>query len=579
MSGVSQIKGQSMAGAINTDANSGKILPILQKLAPVIAVVVTALIFSKAIFGDFTNFDDDVFILNNALIKDMSWESVKTILTSISAGKYQPFTNLTFAIEHHFFGFSSVVFHLDNVLLHLLSTWVLFVLVKRISGNIITAFVVSLLFGIHPMHVEEVAWASERKDVLYALFYLLSLLFYVKYIGTGYRSRYYVMCFLFFIASLLSKSEAITLPLLLIAIDIYKNRKINIRTIGEKLPLLAFSVAAIILSVISQHSDGGLGQVSAASYGFVNRIFLFTTIPSFYIVKLFLPFRLSAMHYYPDMHNGMLPWMYYVSLPFAVTVTWFLMKKDRLSNDKIFGAMFFAITICVMPQLVSVGPSLTPERYSYIPYIGLMFIVGQWLSGFTSESGKKIAWGIFAGFALMFCILSWLRIDVWRNSEVLLTDIIEKNKDVADCSYLYWVRGNSRMEENSVAEAIQDYTEAIAQHPNYLEAYSNRAGAYFQTGDIRSAILDYDKTLRISPNHAKSYYNRAAGKASIGDFSGALFDFNEYLKRIPGDARALTDRGMVRYSLKDTAGACADWKLASQAGSPEAAQFLQQLGR
>ncbi len=567
---------------VKNDAGDGglqKQLSLLQKWLPYIIVIITGLLYSKAMFGEFTNFDDETFILNNKHIMDLSVDGVKAIFTAITSGKYQPLTNLSFAIEYHFFGFDPFVFHLDNILLHLLSTWAVYKIAMRLSGSYITAVVVSLLFGIHPMHVEEVAWASERKDMMYAVFYLLSLFWYLKYADSGYKIRFYIVSFILFVVSLLSKSEAMSLPLLLVVVDLYKGRKINGRAVIEKLPLLVLSVATVVLSIISQHTDNAFGQVSAATYGLINRVMLAATVPAFYVVKLFAPFQLSAMHYYPDMHNGLLPWMYYVSLPLCIGIIVVIARSGPFRRDMTFGVAFFAVTICVMPQLIFVGPSLTPERYSYIPYIGFFFIIGQVLSGISSPVWKKAGAILFWCFAVMCCGITWKRIDVWKNTEVLMTDMIEKNSDVADCSFFYWLRGNYKLTENRPAEAIEDYTEAIAQRPNYLEAYSNRAAVYFQLGDVKAAIRDYDNAVKISPGHAISYYNRASGKASLGEFEDALRDYNEYLTRVPGDARALTDRGTVRISLKDTIGACEDWRKAARSGNDQALQFLQQFGK
>lgn len=575
MPGKTREDGHSQVGTLQQPAPDAK---QFARWFPVAVIVLTALIYVKSVFGDFTNFDDDVFILENKLITDLSWEGIGKIFTSIKSGKYMPLTSLSFAIEHHFFGFNSLVVHLDNVLLHLASTWLVYRIVLGLGGSAVSAMVVSLLFGIHPMHVEEVAWASERKDVLHAFFYLLSLLYYLKYISATYKARYYALVLIFFVMSLLSKSEAITLPLLLIAVDVYKQRKMNARVITEKIPLFVFAGVIVMLSIMSTQADGGLGQVSTASYGFINRIFLFTTIPAFYVVKLFVPFQLSVMHYYPDMHEGMLPWMYYASLPFIILVGWLALRRTSLRRQTIFGVCFFIITICIMPQLVSVGPALTPERYSYIPYIGLFFIAGEFFSKVIMTKWKTAAIVVFSGFVVMFGIQSWLRIDVWKSSDTLLTDAIDKNADVADCSFFYWLRANHKISVGDVNGAIEDYSVAITQHPGFLEAHSNRGAAYFQAGDMRSAILDYDKAIRISPSRPKSYYNRAASKASIGDLEGALSDYNFFLKLVPNDDKAIADRGMVRFGLKDTPGAVEDWKAAAGLGNQNAALILQQIG-
>ncbi len=565
--------------------SNNNIPAFIMKWAPFIIILLTAIVYSKAIFNEFSIFDDDFFIRTNPLVKDLSADGLRKILTSINSGKYQPLTTLSFAIEYRLLGFNPILFHFTNILLHLISTLLAFKFTERLSGNRITAIIVAFLFALHPMHVEEVAWASERKDMLYAVFYLWSLLVYLKYRESGFKRKYYVTGILIFLASLLSKSEAITLPLVLVAIDLYNGRTMKAGVLLEKIPYVVFSVIIFAISLVSKNTDGGLGEVSVASYGFVNRVFFFTSVPAFYIAKLIAPVNLSAMHYYPDMHGGLIPWFYYASLPFTAGIVWFFVKlpsfykanRAFIKQQVLFGISFLVLTIFVMPQLVFVGPSLTPERYTYIPYIGLFFIIGQCITAIAIPAKKKIVFLVLGAFGFTFMVLTFMRIGIWQNDEALLGDILDKNSDVADCSYFYWLRGNKRLERQDMPGAIQDYTTAIQQHHGYIEAYSNRGGAYFKSGDVPSAIRDYDSSLHYSPNHAMSYYNRGAGKATIGDFAGALTDYTRFLQYRPNDPNAYGDRGMVRLALKDSGGACEDWKKAVSLGNGTVTQFLQQI--
>ena len=560
----------------NEPVNTGKARLQVQllKWAPYIILLFTALLYSKAIFNELLAFDDATFIFDNKLVKEGNFLK---IFTTFADGKYQPLTTLSFAMEYKLFGFNPMPFHITNILLHLCSTFLVFKIAERLSGNRITAVIVSMLFAIHPMHVEEVAWASERKDMLYAFFYLLSVFFYLHYTEAGYQLKYYISVAGFFLLAVFSKTEAVTLPLLLVAIDVYRGRKIAGKAVWEKLPLLAFSVFIFILGMLSHGDDNSIEQITAASYGFINRIFLFTTIPAFYITKIVAPFHLSAMHYYPDMHNGLLPWPYYASLPFLLFTGWLVFRRSSLRKELLFGAAFFAVTISVMPQLISVGPALTPERYSYIPYIGLFYIIGQWMVRVALPRWQAVSLGVFSVFVGICGLIAWLRIDAWKNSMTIFTDVIEKNADVADCSYFYWLRGNVKVSDNDLRGAIEDYDTAIQQHPHYIEAYGNRATASFQGEDLPAALADYNEALRLSPNHAQYYYNRAATKASMNDLPGALADYNKFLEYRPEDNAAYTDRGMVRLGLQDTSGACQDWHKAASQGNEKAQELMQEV--
>ena len=233
----------------------------LLKWAPYIILLFTALLYSKATFNELLAFDDSTFIYDNALVKGGNFLK---IFTTFADGKYQPLTTLSFALEYKLFGFNPMPFHITNILLHLCSTFLVFKIAERLSGNSTTAVVVSLLFAIHPMHVEEVAWASERKDMLYALFYLLSVFCYLRYTDGGFKLKYYIATAGCFLLAVFSKTEAVTLPLLLAVIDVYKGRKIAGKALWEKLPLLAFSVFIFILGMLSRGGDGAICRLCRA---------------------------------------------------------------------------------------------------------------------------------------------------------------------------------------------------------------------------------------------------------------------------------------------------------------------------
>ncbi len=235
-------KAKPVAAAVSADTQ------VLPSWTPIAIAAFTALLYLHSLPNNFTVFDDDVYIINNPFLKDFSARGIWAIVTSFYSSNYHPFTTLTWFFEYNLFGLNPLPFHLVNTALHVLNTWLVYKLAANLSGRQVTAAVVALLFGVHPMHVESVAWISERKDVLYAAFYLSSLLVYLRYTAQGYRQKDYVGTLLLFGASLLSKSAAVTLPVLLLAIDIYKGRKMDARAITEKIPFFVLSVVFGIIT-------------------------------------------------------------------------------------------------------------------------------------------------------------------------------------------------------------------------------------------------------------------------------------------------------------------------------------------
>lgn len=602
----------------------------------------TALIYLRALFNDFANLDDDAYIINSPYIRDFSFRGIKVIFSVFTNSNYHPLTILIYLLEYRIAGLSPLLYHLVNVMFHLLNVWLVYKLAEKLSGKSITAIVTAVLFALHPMHVESVAWVSELKDVLYSGFFLLSLLAYLRFIERGKQAKYYFAALLFFVLSLLSKSAAVTLPVLFIAADIYKGKKINLKLLPDKIPFLLLSLLFGILAVISQRVGASTNDISV-SFTFIERVFLFTYTVSFYIVKMIAPFALSVMHYYPNEQS--LPFLYYASLPFLIILAWLVIRRSSFRKEIMFGTFFFLITISIMLQVVHVGFALTAERYTYIPYTGLFYFTGQWISSlWNNKKKRKTIIAVFLLFVIMFSFQTISRIGIWKNGETLFTDVIEKNPEIY---HGHWTRGNIRFNKkdyngalldynktiecnpvfalcfvirgdvknklNDYPGALQDLNRAVSLDPTIAEAYNNRGLAYEGLGNTTAAMQDYNKAILINPKYAKACNNRGVLKAKTGDYDGAMKDinaaisltpheatlysyrgniknfrkdyweaindFNLALKIEPGFAAAYYNRGMSRFFLSDTAGACKDWNKAAELGDKMASQIIQQYCR
>lgn len=603
-------------------------------------LIFTALIYIRALFNGFASLDDDAYLFDNPFIRNFSFDGIKAIFSSFYEANYHPLTTLTYLFEFNFYGLNPVPFHLLNVLLHLLNTMLVYKLVEKLSGNRLGALLVALLFAVHPMHVESVAWISERKDVLYTVFYLGALLAYLKYMKSDFKGNYYWLCLIMFILSLMSKSAAVTLPVLMIAFDFYKKRKLNAKMILEKLPFFALSILFGILAILSQQQAF---RPVAESYSIIDKIFFLSYSVAFYFVKLIAPFQLSVLHYYPNTFGGALPWYYYASLPFVLLLVWLVLRKTGFRRESLFGAFFFLIVISIMLQVVSVGDAITAERYTYVAYIGLFFIAGQWISKIQKASMIKLALFICGLFIVMFSFLTWQRISVWKDGTSLFTDVIKKYPD----SYqAYWMRGNIKYKHDDFQSAVQDYNQSLQLFPDFApclaargktllkgykdykasihdldlsiqldstvaetycdrgmayaemgdtaagmrdfnksikinpelqKAYSNRAALKFNMGNTTGAMADVNKAISLDPNDGEAYRNRAAFKNIMKDFSSALEDGNAAVRINPKDPIALYNRGITSLNLNDTTSACADWNNAVVLGFAPGSNMVNQF--
>jgi protein O-mannosyl-transferase len=574
---------------------------------PVAVVLFTALLFSHSIFDLFVDWDDNSYIINNPYIRDYSLHGIKAIFTSFYFGVYHPLTSIVYLLIYTFFGLQSAPYHAVSLLFHLANTWLVFKVTEQLSNQKITSLVVCILFAIHPMHVESVAWASAMKDVVCGFFCLLALSHYLHYIDNGLRLKYYFLAMLFFLAALLSKSAAVPLSVLLFAIDIYRGRRINARLLWEKVPFLLLSFIFGIMNIEAQNTVSAINQ-HAADYGLINRVFLLTDAISFYIISSVLPLWLSPMHYFPIMNGTFLPVAYYASMLFILAIGWLITLRNSLHKEIVFGISFFLITISVMLQAVSpVGSHHVAERYTYLPYIGLFYIIGQWIS---LKAIKQWRSGIIIGGSIVvvfFSALTWQQTGIWKNYLTLFDDWMRKNP--GRFAYGYWTRGNAEKESGDFQAALNDYDSAIMANPVAEDAYYNRAKTYEamgqtsraiqdynksiellpsanaynsrgwvydQSGDKKAALLDYDKAILLAPKFTKPYFNRGAIEAASGNITAAIEDYNAVLKISPENKFAYYSRGQAYLMLHDTVNACKDWNQAKELGHEDAGHMIDQ---
>jgi len=533
---------------------------LLLRWAPLPIVIFTAFIYSNALKNGITYFDDDYYILQNPYIRDLSLHGLKNIFTTFYSSNYHPLTTLCWALLFKFFGTEPLPYHLLNLLLHLLNIFLVFRITERLSGQRVSAIIVSLLFAVHPLHVESVAWISELKDVLYAAFYLSSLLAYLHFLQSGYRTKFYIIALLLFITSLFSKSAAVTLPVLLIVVDIYKGRRISVRSVVEKIPFFLF---ALLFGILNLHAQG-ISNLSTY-FGYVNRMFLFTSGLAFYIVKLVAPFGLCLEHYFPILHGKALPWEYYASVPFLLLAAWFVTRPSAHKKEIVFGVAFFLITISVMLQIIPVGAALVSERYTYIPYIGLFYIIGQFMAIFVKkERWGNIVTGAFAATIILFSVLTWQRVNIWKNSDTLFSDVIEKNPGNGNVCFVLWSWGNAKTHKGDFRDAVEYYTQSLLYNPKFDRAYCSRGEVYDAAGNPKAAIQDYDSAIHLSPEVSDPYTDRGWARYESGDTQSAMHDYDKALKLdaynyLDKHAETYNDRGWAFYGIGDTQAAFRDF--------------------
>lgn len=521
-----------------------------------------AIVFSGAWKNGITFIDDDMYILRNPYLRDFSIKGIAAIFTSFYEYNYHPLTTLTWLIEYRFFGVDPTSYHMVSVALHLLNVWLVYRLASALSGKSFTGLVVAALFAVHPLHVESVAWISERKGLLCATFYFASLLYYLRYVDDGYSRRNLIIALLFFLAALLSKSAAVTLPLVVMAIDWYRKR--NVKTaLAEKLPFLALSVLFGVLAIMSQKAGGAIGDV-ASEYSIMNRVVVFLAGLSFYFIKAVVPFHLSAIHYFPGQVNGALPWWTYAYLLALPVVAWGAAGRGNNSRDARFGLLFFLLVMSVMLQLVPVGAAYASERYSYVSFFGLFYVAAQWLTRRKGQLRHTLVAGLWL-CVLVFGIVSWGRVGAWKDTETVFNDLVEKNAGNKNLYLVHYHWGDYYQYMGNMDAAVAQFSKAIDINRAYTRSYLRRGEIYDIMQKGYEAIADYDTVMRRDPSSAIAYSDKGWVVFEMGDPKLAISLFDSAIAKDSKLATAYNNRGWVRLQTGDTASAMADFTRAISA--------------
>ena len=388
------------------------------QMVMLVILAATFFMFFPSLRNNSLVWDDEGYILTNQIVRNFE---LPGILSDFVMGNYHPATVFTLALEYQFFGTDAAGYHAVNLLLHLINVVLVFYVLSLLSQKKEVALISALLFGIHPLHVESVAWASGVKDLLFTLFFLASLIYYVKYLNSPER-KFILISLVFFFFSLLSKAMAAPLPVLLLLTDYYTGRKINGKVLAEKIPFFMLSLIFGIIAILAQRSAD---SVPESTFPFFQRVvfacFGFVT----YLIKLVLPFNLSAFYPYPVKSGGTIPAIYYSYIFLTALVAVLVYFSSRYSKKIPFGSGFFLLTIILVLQLFPVGSAIIADRYSYLSSIAILYLVAEGIVFLWSRKQKIFAIGILSLFSVFYSAKTYSRCKVWENNLTLWTDVIE----------------------------------------------------------------------------------------------------------------------------------------------------------
>jgi protein O-mannosyl-transferase len=611
-SAESQSKVQSIDNQINTSSNQWFWICIG------VLVVSVSIAFSGGFNNEFVNWDDQNYVYQNPIVKNPNghWG---TAWNSHVALNYHPLTMTSLMINSALFGIESASSYIvTNTIIHLLNVlfvfWFVLLLLKNKSEILLpkagkplfVAFVTALLFAIHPMRVESVIWVSERKDVLYSFFFLAACINYLKYLDTEKNRKYLVYSFFLFLASCLSKGQAVVLPIVFLLLDYWRERKFERNIFVEKIPFLVLSLlfGLIAVSVQGGGNFGGLLHVegiagtamNAAPKGSIFSNILYAGYGfMMYSYHLIIPFKLSSLYPYrapeeshPEYFLGLMIMLMVIGVGF------FNYGRNKIIT---FGIGFFLITIALVLQLLQVGGAIMADRYTYLPYIGFFFIISIFLWNLFQKQGfqKNIAIGIISLFSILCIFLTRKQVETWQDSEALFSQRVKLEPDDYRAYYnlgeVYMAKENPDGVITNFALAIEkgwketntpwlnlavayeknkDYPKALENY-NYMilkapdaEMYLGRGNVYLNAQQPEKALPDLEKAMSMPKLKDKKMARGSLATAQLntGKYKEALENYNIVIDKegVKNNPEYYYNRGVAKTKFGDNQGALADIK-------------------
>jgi len=507
-------------------------------------IILVALLLSALVLAsyrgvqenEFLNYDDPTYVTENRHVKDgLTWEGVGWAFTASYAGNWHPLTWLSLMLDHDLFGMNAARFHRTSVILHGVAALVLFGALFRMTGDLWCSGLVAGLFGLHPLHVESVAWAAERKDVLSGLFWMLGLWGYARYAERPGLRRYWPVV-LFFVMGLLSKPMVVTFPFALLLLDYWPLQRLEgdfSRKIGpllyEKIPLMVLSAVGSTITFLVQKDGEAVASLQHLSLA--DRLGNAAVSCAGYLVKMVWPFNLAV--FYP--HPVTWPvWDVLAAVLLVLLTTVFVLLQSRRRPYLLTGWFWYLGTLVPVIGLVQVGAQAMADRYTYLPLIGIFLMVAWGLRELpVKRSVFPLVWGSIAGCVLaILAVLTQIQVGYWRDSSVLFRRALE----ATDHNYqAHNHLGRALAAVSRYEDAADQYREAIRISPNYIDAYKNLGRARMEQGRFEEAMIAYERALEIRPGDGNVHFHRGDLFSRTKRWGEAITDYRVALKTKPYD--------------------------------------------
>ena len=541
------------------------------RLSVVCVAAVTFIAFLPVLRADWLNWDDEINFVTNENYRGLSGAHIKWMFTSLHFGHYQPLSWLTLAVDYTLWGMNPAGYHLTNLLIHTASAVLFFLVARRLltaavgkqarpAGTAIAVAAVfgALVFSIHPLRVENVAWVSERRDVLSGVFLLGSTLAYLDLsLRRVYRSRLILSVGLFAL-SLLSKSIGVTFPAALLILDVYPLKRLPanpLRWLGEahrkvileKLPFVALSGAILATAFLAQSE----WIIPVDSRGVGGRLCVIAFAAGFYPRKTVLPLNLLPLYEFPLDFDRFLPYAVASGIgALAVSVVLIILRR-RAPYGLAAWAAYLALLFPVS-GIVRSGPQLVADRYAYLSCTPFALLAGGALMGVfrrakeqrTKRSSTRAALVGCAAVVVVLAALTWGQSLVWRDSVTFWTYVLNHNPNSAVARVHM---GMACVANGDLPRAIGHLRKAVDVHPRYFKAHHNLGIALAQSGDYAGAAVAFERAASLEPDDIQTRGNLAIVYLNQGDLPAAAEQYRHILRVNPNDGKAHESLALVEY--------------------------------
>jgi len=597
----------------NHSSRNGRFVRLACTVALLIFLL-TLIIYMSSLQNGFV-WDDIQYIAENQHIRSLNFQTLAAMLATFYQSNWHPFTWISHAVDYHLFGLKPSGHHLSSIILHALNCLLVFFLAVNlvlvaaereavggqqtashdlIAYGLLSGAIAALLFSLHPLRVESVAWAAERKDLLCAFFFLCSVISYLYYASSPSapnRWVWFACCAAFFLLSLASKPMALTLPVVLLLIDVYPLDRFQNASgkkgmpLLEKMPLFMVSIVSIFVTVAAQNYGRTIRSLEQmpADIRMLNALWSLL----FYVEKTIVPMHLVPFYPFPQ-NVHWLDFHYVCAILFITAVTalslWLAKKRNYLL---LIAWAYYVVTIFPVLGIIQVGGQSAADRYTYLPTLSIFMLMGTGVSWMVIRKPVKLPKGISVSLLLILACYVYLlmqatrhQIPIWRDSESLWTSVVAMFPFPESDPLVHYNLGNAYMQNGKYDEAIFEFERTLRLRPNHARAYNNLGKIFVMQGRLAEAITAFKQAVAIKPGNAKAYNNLGGAYLMQGDADSAIAAIKRSLAINANNGDAHSNLALAYYSKKEYALAFKHYDEALKHGgkvNPQLSQLLEPL--